>query len=65
MNITNDYERRVLRGALNLYRRHLEKRVHATDRRGWTPEPGRQDGNRLRIKTVDALIERWQLMPKA
>jgi hypothetical protein len=64
MTLTNDYERRVLRGALNLYRRHLEKRVIATDRRGWIPPPGYSDGNRQRIKTVDALMERWHLAPR-
>jgi len=61
MTITDDYERRVLSGALNLYRRQLVRRIDATARRDWKPPPDSTDANSKRIRTVDELMARWNL----
>lgn len=57
------YERRVLSGALNLYRKQLQRRIRATDRQGWEPKPGTNDSNRKRLTIVDELMARWHLTP--
>lgn len=64
MTFESDYERRVLGHAFSVYRQFLERRIHATSRRGWTPLPGQVDSNKKRLRKVDELIERWQLSPK-
>jgi len=64
MTPESNYERRVLSGALNLYRKHLERRIRSTDRQGWEPKPGDTDINRKRIDIVDQLIARWHLIKR-